>query len=139
MSPSISKFIRFGIVGTSGFLVDFSITAIMLSLFGVNEYIANAVGFIFGATNNYILNRRWTWRSKNPNIRGEFLKFFMVSAAGLGINSLVIFICRASLGEYSIVVLGYGISSFWVAKLIATAVVLVWNFLVNNYFTFRKS
>ena len=27
---------------------------------------------------------------------------------------------------------------FWVAKIIATAVVMVWNFVANNFFTFRQ-
>lgn len=137
MKRSIFKFLRFGVVGTTGFIIDFSITWLMLSVFGIYEYAANAIGFTFGATNNYILNRNWTWRSSNPNVKGEFLKFFLVSLAGLGINSLVIFLCQLP-GELTFTIDGLTISSFWIAKLIATGVVMVWNFLVNNYFTFRN-
>lgn len=137
MRATIFKFMRFGIVGTSGFLIDFSITWVMLSMFGLFEYGANAIGFAVAATSNYILNRLWTWRSKNPNVKGEFLKFFMVSLIGLFINSFVIFLCQLP-GEFSVQVAGHLINDFWIAKLIATGVVMLWNFFVNNYFTFKK-
>lgn len=138
MKRTIYKFIRFGVVGTSGFLVDFSTTWLMLSVFGLFEYGANAVGFTIAATTNYILNRHWTWRSKNPDVRGEFLKFFTVSLAGLFINSLVIYLCQLP-GDLDMVISGHTIPGFWVAKLIATGVVMMWNFVINNYFTFRHN
>lgn len=136
MLKSILKFVRFGMVGALGFVIDFSVTWVMLSIFGLFEYVANAIGFTVAASSNYALNRHWTWRSKNPNVRIEFLKFLMVSLAGLGINSFVIFLCLLP-GELSFEVAGLTIDNFWVAKLVATGVVMIWNFLVNNYFTFR--
>jgi len=137
MSPFIKKFIRFGVVGFTGFIVDFAVTWFFRDVAGLFEYAANAVGFTFGATSNYFLNRRWTWRSDNPNIGGEFAKFFGVALAGLGINSLVIYICL-SVGGLGFVIGGTEISDFWVAKVIATGVVMIWNFLINNFFTFRQ-
>lgn len=138
MKVSLFKFLRFGIVGTSGFLIDFATTWLMLSVFGIFEYAANTVGFTLAATSNYFLNRRWTWRSNNPNVKGEFMKFFAVSLLGLLINNLVIF-SFVQLVETHITVAGYHVTNFWLGKLVATAVVMMWNFLVNNYFTFRKS
>lgn len=137
MTKFISKFIRFGVVGFSGFMIDFSMTWFCKDVLGIFEYVANCIGFTFGASSNYILNRKWTWKSKNPNIKREFIKFFGVSLAGLGINSLVIFICL-SIGKLDFTIAEVYISEFWTAKLIATAVVMFWNFIVNNYFTFRK-
>lgn len=140
MKSSIFKIVRFGMVGTSGFIIDFSITWLMLSVFGIFEYGANAIGFTIAATSNYILNRLWTWRSKNPNVRSEFTKFFLVSLAGLCINSFIIWLVQIYVSEDVTFLLigGYSISVFWIAKLMATGVVMVWNFVVNNYFTFRK-
>lgn len=140
MRAFVRRFIRFGLVGTTGFLIDFSLTWLCRDVLGVFEYVANCVGFTFGATSNYILNRRWTWRSQNPNIKAEFITFFAVSLCGLAINSLVIFLCMESWPvNLTLEIGGYEISAFWLAKLVATAVVMVWNFVVNNFFTFRKS
>ena len=137
ISPLLAKFIRFGIVGFAGFIVDFTVTWFLRDIAGVFEYLANALGFSFGATSNYILNRRWTWRSDNPNIGREYARFFGVSLVGLGINSLVIWICLR-IGGLDFSLFGIYVQEFWVAKVIATAVVTVWNFFANNFFTFRK-
>ncbi|CDN31512.1 Conserved membrane protein YngA [Mucinivorans hirudinis] len=137
MKLSITKFVRFGLVGTTGFLVDFSMTWLWLSLIGINEYAANTIGFTVAATTNYILNRRFTWRSKNPNIRREYLRFLAVSLAGLGINSLVIYLFQLLLSDFAINFAGVQLQGFWLAKIIATGVVLLWNFFANNFFTFR--
>lgn len=132
MKAFIGKFIRFGVVGFSGFLIDFSLTWFFRDIVGIYELVANGIGFCFGASSNYILNRRWTWRSQNPNIRGEFIRFFAVSVAGLGINSMVIWFCL-EIGNLDL----FGLPDFWISKLIATGVVMMWNFIVNNFFTFR--
>ncbi len=130
------RIVRFGVVGTSGFLVDFSITALLYELLGISIVIATGIGFCFGATSNYILNRRWTWRSTNPNIKGEYVKFLGVSLLGLGIHYIVLLGCM-QLPWLVINLFGYEISNDWTSKLIATAVVMVWNFVVNNFYTFK--
>lgn len=131
------RFVRFGIVGTSGFTIDFSITALLSVLLGVPIVLATGVGFCFGATSNYILNRTWTWRSDNPNVRSEFLKFLGVSLLGLTIHYLVFLGCT-NFEFLRLSLLGLEINNEWTSKLIATAVVMIWNFLANNFYTFKK-
>lgn len=131
------RVVRFGVVGTSGFLIDFSITALLYELLGLSIILATGVGFCFGATSNYILNRRWTWKSTNPDVRGEYIKFLAVSLMGLGIHYLVLLASMEWL-EVSFSLFGFEVNSDWCSKLIATAVVMIWNFLVNNFYTFRK-
>lgn len=129
--------LRFGVVGFSGFLIDFSVTGALYELFGWSILIATGFGFCFGATSNYILNRKWTWRSKNPNIWGEFVKFFCVSLIGLGIHYVVLIGCL-ELPFLAFDLFGFAINNDWTGKLIATAVVMVWNFTANNFYTFRS-
>ncbi len=119
------KFIKFGIVGFSGVVVDFSITFICKEYLKIQKYIANAIGFTIAATTNYILNRIWTFESTNPNILLEFSRFFVISLIGLGINSAIVW---AMSGKMRI--------NFYLSKLVATIVVTAWNFLINAYYTF---
>ncbi len=51
------KFIKFAVVGFSGMVIDFAVTWLFKERLKANKYIANSVGFIAAATNNYILNR----------------------------------------------------------------------------------
>lgn len=128
------RLLRFGVVGFSGFCVDFGVTWVFYSALGWSIYLATGIGFCFGATSNYILNRRWTWRSDNPNVAGEFVKFFGVSVVGLGIHYLVLVGCL----QLAWLSFGSVIGNDWTSKLVATVVVMGWNFLANNFYTFRR-
>lgn len=155
----IYRFIKFGIVGASGTIIDFAITAIVMLALGLREYItesiatisqdsstnnilililfANFVGFVVAATSNFFLNRIWTWKSTDPNVKKQYIKFFAVSVGGLIINLIVIYLCNSFL-SWELTIFGVFISRFWIAKLIATAVVMFWNFIVNNIYTFKS-
>ena len=135
--PLITKFIKFAVVGASGAVIDFGLTALCKGIFGIPELLSNAIGFTVAATSNYFLNRVWTWRSTSKEVGIEYAKFFIVSLVGLGLNSLIVFLLK----DISIVPRFVETNldwDFWVAKIIATGIVMVWNFLANNLFTFRK-
>jgi len=119
------KFVKFGIVGFSGVIVDFSITFICKEYLRIQKYISNAIGFTIAATTNYMLNRIWTFQSHNPNIMIEFTRFFIIALIGLGINSAIVW---AMAGKLKV--------NFYISKLVATLVVTAWNFLINAYYTF---
>ncbi|WP_436414978.1 GtrA family protein [Petrimonas sp.] len=122
----VFKFIKFGIVGGTGIIVDFSITWICKEKLQLNKYISNSIGFLFAATSNYILNRIWTFQSSNKQIVREYISFLFISLIGLGFNNLVIFILHEKMKM-----------NFYFAKIIATGIVVLWNFFANYYFTFR--
>ena len=133
----IKRFVKFGAVGTSGAVIDFGLTAFCKGILGIPELLANAIGFTVAATSNYFLNRVWTWRSTSKEVGVEYAKFFFVSLIGLGLNSLFVFLLKdiSLVPRFVDTTLDW---DFWVAKIIATAIVMVWNFLANNFFTFRK-
>ncbi|MCL5795735.1 MAG: GtrA family protein, partial [Patescibacteria group bacterium] len=56
---------------------------------GIFYLVAKVFSFILASINNYILNRVWTFRSREKNIKREFIKFFVVSLVGLGINTFI--------------------------------------------------
>lgn len=122
----IIKFFKFGLVGLSGFVIDFGITWFCREKIHLNTYLANAIGFICAATTNYILNRIWTFQSSNEQIAMEYLSFLGICCVGLGINSLVIYLIHSRLN-----------ANFYISKIIATAIVTIWNFIANYYFTFQ--
>jgi putative flippase GtrA len=119
----ILRLIKFALVGFSGMVIDFSITILLKEKLKVHRYLANSAGFITAASSNYILNRIWTFRSANPAILTEYGTFILVSAAGLAINNLFLYMFEKKTG-------------FYPAKIIATVVTILWNFFANYYFTF---
>ena len=121
----VIKFIKFGVVGFSGLLVDFGITYLLKEVFKVQRFVANAIGFLTAASSNYILNRVWTFQSANPEVAVEFGKFFFVALIGLGINSLVLWVLNT---KFKL--------NFYFAKLLAVIVTTFWNFIANYLYTF---
>lgn len=130
----IEQFLIFGIVGFSGLLIDFGLTWILKEKIGLNRYLSNGIGFITAASSNYILNRLWTFASNNPQIAREYLSFLLISLAGLAINSLILYLLtdKLKIGLFH----SNSKVKFYIAKLIATAVVTIWNFFMNFFITF---
>lgn len=120
------KFIKFCVIGFSGMIIDFGTTWLLKEKARINKYIANSTGFVLAATSNYIWNRIWTFHSGNHLIVIEYLSFFLISLAGLGINNFIIFILNDRLKL-----------NFYVSKLVAVVVVTCWNFSMNYLVTFR--
>ena len=126
--PDISKIFKFGIVGCSGIVIDFSLTYLCKEKLQVNKYISNIIGFSCAATSNFLLNNFWTFNEKNDDLLiNRFFIFFFISLAGLSINSLVIVLLTKKMNL-----------NFYLSKIVAVGVVFIWNFLMNNYITFYK-
>lgn len=122
----ILKFLKFGVVGFSGVFVDFGVTYLFKEIIKINKYVSNAIGFICAATSNYILNRIWTFQSDNVDVATEYGKFMLVSAIGLGINSLTLYILTDKLKW-----------NFYLSKIFAIGMATLWNFFANLMFTFK--
>jgi putative flippase GtrA len=121
----IYKFLKFGVVGFSGMIIDFSITFLLKEKLKVHRYIASSTGFTVAASSNYLLNRIWTFESINPRILNEYSTFIIISLIGLGINNLFLFLFEKKM-------------NFYAAKLFAIGVTMIWNFTANYYLTFTR-
>lgn len=126
MQELLIKFLKFGIVGASGVAVDFGVTWVLKEQLRFNKYVANSLGFACAVISNYILNRLWTFHSADPEVGVQFAKFSVVALIGLGMNNAIIY----ALTERHR-------TKFYTAKLMATGVVMLWNFGANYFFTFK--
>jgi putative flippase GtrA len=126
-APVLVQFIKFGIVGVSNTLLTFAVYTLLLKVFGVFYLAASAVGFVVGATNGFILNRRWTF-AEHVGDSLTPVRWAIVQGAGLGINELLLylFVDGAHLDKL-------------LAQAFATAVVTVTTFFVNRSWTFRSA
>ncbi len=125
MKELFLKFVKFGIVGASGVVVDFGITWLLKEKLRLNQYLANSTGFMCAVLSNYFLNRIWTFHSQDSAVGLQFAKFFVVALVGLGINNALIYFFNEKQKL-----------SFYISKAIATAIVMLWNFGANYLFTF---
>ncbi|BDC99045.1 GtrA family protein [Persicobacter psychrovividus] len=128
MEELILKLLKFGAVGFSGLFIDFGITYITKEKLKWHKYLANSLGFIFAASNNFVWNRLWTFQSHDPKVLMQYSQFIGVSLIGLILNNFIIYIFNDRLKV-----------NFYISKVIAVGFVTVWNFFVNYYFTFSTN
>lgn len=122
-SPLGPRFVKFGVVGASGVLVN---NAVLYLLHGVGAMVlpvASAVAIESAIVSNFLLNDRWTFRRDRPTV-GRFLRFNLVSLGGLVVNVSVLTGLVAFFGIH-----------YLIANLAGIAAALAWNFLVNVRWT----
>jgi putative flippase GtrA len=136
-----SKFIIVGGVNTG---IDFAILNVLMYLTEINSgyplFVLNCVSFSVAVVNSYYMNRRWTFKEAakgivDKNAGVQFSQFFIVSIIGITLNGLVL----TAITSYIIAPFGMG-PQLWanIAKLFATGVSLVWNFIGYKFFVFKK-
>jgi putative flippase GtrA len=125
--PWLLKAIKFGLVGTLGLVTDFGVTYLCKEKLKWNKFIANSLGFSFAVIQNYYLNRVWTFNNNDQHVVLQFSKFVFVALAGLALNNLFLFFfLKYTRGKY-----------FYWCKIAVTAIIFIWNFFANSFYTFR--
>jgi putative flippase GtrA len=118
------QLVKFGLVGGSGYLINLAVFAVLVGL-GVHHVIAAIGAFCVAVSNNFVLNRYWTFGPGEGPAHFQAARFFAVSLASLGLNLAVLelLISNHVTGELA-------------AQAIAVAVAMPFNFLGNKLWTF---
>src|SRR5262245_43909518 len=119
-------FIKYCLVGCVVTVVDFAIFTVCYYELHFGSIGSKLSAFSVAVILSYALNRTWTFRSSNKNVRQQFAKFLTVSAAGAALSSVSIYFQIDELSVHPLL-----------ANAITSGVVLTWNFLANKHWTFR--
>jgi putative flippase GtrA len=116
---------KFGLVGGIGYLINLAVFALLTGV-GVQHVIAAIGAFCVAVTNNFIMNRYWTFEPGEGPAHFQAAQFFTVSLASLGLNIAVLelLISNHLTGELT-------------AQAISVAVAMPFNFLGNKLWTFN--
>jgi putative flippase GtrA len=139
-SGIIGEIIRFAVIGVINTGIDFVILNILIWATGIKEgnglIPLNAISFTCAVINSYYMNKRWAFKDGSQGQNGrKFSVFLIVSIIGIVINTLVLRVVSTNIHPM------FGLSqTLWtnVAKLLATGVSLVWNFIGYKLFVFKK-
>lgn len=120
----IAQLMKFGVVGVIAFIIDYGLMVILTELLHMNYLISATLSFTVSVIFNYLASMRYVFRHKEGMSRTrEFIIFVVLSVIGLGINDLIMW-----LGT------GIGGVSYLITKLVATFIVMVWNFVTRKKF-----
>ncbi len=123
--PVAVQFVKFGIVGVSNTLLTFLVYTLLLKVFGVWYLAASAIGFVVGATNSFLINRRWTFAGHVGDALTP-VRWAVVQGCGLGLNEGMLFVFVHEAGLDALI-----------AQALATVIVTVSTFFANRTWTFR--
>ncbi|MDE7031032.1 MAG: GtrA family protein [Lachnospiraceae bacterium] len=148
MNKLFAQIMKFGVVGVICFGIDYAIGIAVLNIIvklGGQSLPAamagSALGFTVSVIINYILSFRFVFeRKENLNYKTEFAVFVVLSVIGLGLNQLIIWVCMGPIyGGVAFLrrILSYNFA-YTGAKVIATAVVMVYNFVSRKIFLEKK-
>jgi putative flippase GtrA len=138
--PILKQLIKFVIVGGINTGIDFAVLNIEMILTGIASgpgmLVLNSISFSVATTNSYFMNKRWTFEDKGAEKSGvKFSQFLAVSIVGIIINGGIVYLITSFTTPL------FGLSpQLWanVAKLLATGISLIWNFIGYKFFVFKK-
>jgi putative flippase GtrA len=96
----IAQFLRFGVVGAVGFLVDTATVYAVRDRWGL--YGAGLAGYVTAASSNWVLNRVWTFRGQGSGpAHRQWAMFMLTNLGGFVLNRgtyavLVTFVAAAA-------------------------------------------
>ncbi len=120
------QLVRFGLVGGTGFVVNVGVYALCVHALAMNYRAAYVLAWLVAVTNNFVLNRHWTFDARAGSVRFQAIRFFAVSvaAAVFGFLLLTLFVESAGLAKVP-------------AEALAVAASTPLNFLGNKLWSFR--
>lgn len=134
----VKRFIKFGIVGAIGAIVDFGVLNALIFIAGWvspgGKILANIISTSIAIISNFTWNRLWTYpESRERKKRVQLVQFTIVNLVGLIINTGIF-----SMTDHLLY------SQFFppniaiqLAKATAIGIVLFWNFGANRLWTYR--
>lgn len=133
-SQELIRFLKFALVGLSGTFLDFGVLVGLKEILDLGTLLANSLAFSTGVINNFTWNRVWTYAdARQKRMWLQLMQFFVVSIVGVTLNNAIVLWLEQPLGE----LLHLASSGYLPAKILATGLVVFWNFLANRYWTFR--
>lgn len=121
MRNLIEQFMKFGVVGIVAFLIDYGVLMLLSQGFGVDAVLSAGISFCVSVVFNYVASMRFVFTHRDDLSRSrEFFIFIILSVIGLVINELIMLAGVVALGDSALMVT--------ITKLVATVIVMVWNF-----------
>lgn len=140
MNKLMKQILKFGVVGGISCIIDFAIYTSLIKMFGVDYLIAGFFGFTISLIFNYLASMAFVFeRKENADKRKEFIVFAVLSAIGLGLTELIIWMIVE--GYRSLPAIQFALMDEWIevfAKIVATGIVMVYNFVTRKIFLEKK-
>ena len=127
---SLLQFFRYAFVGGIATVVDWGVMLLFTGLLDVHYLISAVFAFAAGLLTNFYLSRLLVFKAfgKKYTIGIEFLGFAFIGVVGLGLTECILFFLTK-----------YLYTHYMIAKMLATFVVLFWNYFSRRFILYYKA
>lgn len=154
----VRQLIKFAIVGASNSVINFGLSNLLHYKMGWPLIPALTAAFFLSVLNGFFWNRHWTFKeARGKPAHTQSLQFLLVNIVGWLLNTTIVVLIVASVKSHGHALLGnpeelsrivhamltntgkheYGPLLYNGALLVATGVVVFWNFFANRHWTFK--
>lgn len=132
---SITEFCKAQISSLAATLVDFALTVSLFQFVDVYYVWSTFLGAVAGGVTNCVINYKWTFSGNGRSKRDVAVRYGFVWVGSILLNTWGTAIgARVLSGET-----GMGLDSVLLSKVIvAVLVAVLWNFLMQKYFVYKK-
>jgi putative flippase GtrA len=138
-----TRFLKFMAVGVLGAVVDFGIANLLTHFLNLRLVIAGTISLGCAILSNFIWNRYWTYpESRSRPLANQLGMFALVNLAGVAIRIPILTFLEPPIRDYFARGTNLrAVSPEFIARnvtlAIAVAIVMLWNFFVNRYWTYN--
>ena len=120
------QLLRFAAVGATGYVVNLATFTICVHVLGLDYRLAATAAFLVAVTNNFLLNRHWTFDARAGHAGFQAARFLAVSLIAFAFNliALQLLVSTAGLAEVP-------------AQAIAIVLATPMNYIGNKLWSFR--
>jgi putative flippase GtrA len=126
-SSIVNRLLKFGSVGILGVVTNLTIYTTLIFL-DLNYNLASSLAFVVAVSQNFMLNKRWTFKDHDREIKNMFIKYFILNFFSFFLNLLIL----------NIVIYFFGTEKYIqiVAQLLGIAGAMVTNFTGSHIVVF---
>lgn len=121
--PIVRQAARFASVGAAATFIHYAILIALVEGLGVSPVVGSTIGFGVGLAFSYTLNRRFTFESQTRHATA-LVKYVALYGVGMALNGAIL---------AALMHLG---AAYLLAQIIATGIVMVWNFVGARWLVF---
>lgn len=134
----INQFLRYVCVGVMNTCITLIVIFTCKSVFGVNPWVSNALGYVAGFINSFIWNKLWVFHSKSNAVR-EAIKFIGGFLLCYGLQLLVTWLLttHTPLSTWEFSFAEFTLSGYGLATLLGMCFYTMSNFVYNRVVTFK--
>ena len=135
MNKRLAEVFRFILTGGICTLIEYAALYILKEWLHMGAVAATPVAFLISVVFNYILCVRFVFSGAKAGSRKAQLGFVSTSGMGFFLNWLIMWALTALLGEDTVLLtlFGFSLKIYWVNKIIATGLVMVWNYFTKRW------